>query len=479
MPAYLTILLQISLSLLLFWSAYVLFIRRIHQFPMQRAYLTASLVMSILIPVSVATLDSANPIPPGWQHWFTQTLSAEVGAEVDATAMEVNTMKPLSFWWILAGIYLCGVGLRIFFILRELVTIRQLFISANKQKREGYTLLFEDSIRQPFSFFRYIFLSSKMASDQLHYTIAHESAHVNGYHSWDNLLFEIARTFLWFHPCMHGYKRYLSEVHEYLADQQVISQSVSRKSYAHFLLENATHTEGQHLMLGLSNKLITKRILMLSKPSIRPITYVYILLLLPLGLLAFSACSMLENEPQEESDMVEISAEESALHEHEGKIIRQITWEGNAVYTDDELTDALGIHPGEIFDPTRVTQSLQYRPDGGDVSSLYMDKGHLFFTVTSDVLEVDAERVDLIFSLNEGETMEIGLIRMEAPEGLNMSVTDLKIRTGKIFSRSALIESVDQLKEAYGDMEVTVTPKPDPESGKVDIDFLITPKDSK
>jgi beta-lactamase regulating signal transducer with metallopeptidase domain len=442
---------------------------------MQRIYLIASLMLSLLMPGILAGIDSVNPVTPAWQSWLALPLLEGVSPEV--TTRVADASSPLSLWWVLAGIYMIVVGIRLLFLIREAIAIRRFIVSARREKRKGFTLFYDKSILRPFSFFNFIFLNDKLNEDEQRYAISHEKAHVTGLHSWDNLFFELAKAFLWFHPCMYLYKRYLSEVHEYLADQKVISQFASRKSYANFLLEHTSFNDGQRLMLGLSNKLITKRILMLSKPSIRPITYVYIFLLIPVGLLSFMACSMLENEPQQEK-IEETSIVESEYIQYDGKIVRQVIWEGNTVYSDDQLTEALGIYPGEIFSHNDVTQSLGYRPDGKDISSLYMDNGHLFFVLQPEVTEVDEDMVDLKLLITEGMTMEIGSICMTSEDGLKLSVEELDIKPGELFNRSALIASMDKLKTVSGDMEVSMTPTPDPEAGTVNINFIIASKES-
>ncbi len=473
MNSYFDILLQISLSLLMCWGVYVLFIRRIQQFGMQRLYLTASLLLSLLIPLLVSALDMAGPVPESWKHWFASAqLVGETGA-VSANSSQVNPGPIFSWWHIVTAVYLAGITFRVFILFREAQTIRHLYSSARKEKHAGFTLLYSEFIVRPFSFFRLIFLRENMEPGEKGFTIRHESAHVTGNHSWDNLFFEVAKAALWFHPCMYMYKKYLNEVHEYLADREVIRNSESSKSYAHFLLEHTCQPDDRHLILGLSNKLITKRILMLSTPSLRPATYLYLLLLIPPGVLSFGACSMMDNEANPEKEPITEQSTEAAFTEHEGKMIRQVIWDGNESYTDDALTQLLGIYPGEVFDPVRLAQSFSYHPGATDISSLYMDNGHLYFSVQPEIVPVGSDRVDLAFTIYEGEVVKIGTVCLKSDDGLNVSIADLEVKPGQLFDRSALIAASKQLTEASGGMEVSVTPKPDPGNGTVDIDFEV------
>lgn len=56
-----------------------------------------------------------------------------------------------------------------------------------------------------------------------------------------------------------------------------------------------------------------------------------------------------------------------------------VEWVGNTKYTSDRLSEVLGIVKGEIFDRTKFDTRLFSSPNGGDVSSLYLDDGYLAF----------------------------------------------------------------------------------------------------
>jgi len=70
-----------------------------------------------------------------------------------------------------------------------------------------------------------------------------------------------------------------------------------------------------------------------------------------------------------------------SIVEGEKYYLGNITWEGNSKYSDEQLTTLTGLKKGMVFDPASLEQSLRFKPDGSDVSSLYMDQGHLFFTI--------------------------------------------------------------------------------------------------
>src|SRR5690606_36187917 len=65
-----------------------------------------------------------------------------------------------------------------------------------------------------------------------------------------------------------------------------------------------------------------------------------------------------------------------------------IVWKGNTKYTDEQLSQVLGIEKGSVYDQALLDARTgkMLSPDGGQhISSLYMDDGYLFFNI--DVIE--------------------------------------------------------------------------------------------
>ena len=59
-----------------------------------------------------------------------------------------------------------------------------------------------------------------------------------------------------------------------------------------------------------------------------------------------------------------------------------INWVGNSKYSSGYLDTILGIKKGDVYNRTLLDMRLFQSMDGRDITSLYMDKGHLFFQVT-------------------------------------------------------------------------------------------------
>lgn len=163
--------------------------------------------------------------------------------------------------------------------------------------------------------------------------------------------------------------------------------------------------------------------------------------------------------------------------------VRNIEWVGNLKYTDQELTDKLGIKKGDVYNQEKISQRTQFDGEGGDdINSLYMDDGYLFFRL--DVVEVRAENdsIDLEMRLNEGEQATIKRIILKGNDRTSDHVVLREIRTlpGQKFSRKELIRTTRELAQLgfFDPEQINPRPIPNLADGTVDIEFELVEKSS-
>lgn len=168
----------------------------------------------------------------------------------------------------------------------------------------------------------------------------------------------------------------------------------------------------------------------------------------------------------------------------EGKpyFIRDIYWVGNVVHNKEILNARLGIKKGDLYRPDYFEQRLQADPMGGDVASLYLDHGYLFFRVNTNLLQIDGDSVDLELQVQEGGPTPIRNINIEGNWKTSDHVILREMRTipGNVFSRADLIRSQRALGTLgfFDPYETEIIPVPDPESGTVDLTYKVTEKSS-
>lgn len=171
-----------------------------------------------------------------------------------------------------------------------------------------------------------------------------------------------------------------------------------------------------------------------------------------------------------------------SLFEGDRYFFRNIAWTGNYKYNSEILSAKLGIERGDIFSKSKLDKRLNGDPNGGDVSSLYLDDGYLFFNVNPVEVAVVEDSIDLELRISEGPQATIDEIILEGNDKTSDYVILREIRTapGQKFSRSAIIRSQREiLALGYFDQEkLGVEPQPNINSGTVDIKYSVTERSS-
>ncbi len=161
---------------------------------------------------------------------------------------------------------------------------------------------------------------------------------------------------------------------------------------------------------------------------------------------------------------------------------RNISWLGNTKHTSQELSTILGIKKGDIYDQSVLDQRLFMSQNGRDVSSLYMDDGYLFFSVTPVEVNVENDSIDFEMRIYEGKQARINKVTVSGNVKTNDRVIMREIRTlpGQLFSRADIIRTQRELAQlGYFDQEkLGVNPVPNPANGTVDIEYTVEEKPS-
>ncbi|HEX5002168.1 MAG TPA: outer membrane protein assembly factor BamA [Bacteroidia bacterium] len=161
---------------------------------------------------------------------------------------------------------------------------------------------------------------------------------------------------------------------------------------------------------------------------------------------------------------------------------RNITWIGNTKYAARDLDKILNIHKGEIFNQKKLDEGLFGNASGRDITSLYMDNGYLFFSVTPVEVQVVGDSIDYEMRIYEGKQAIVNKITVVGNTKTNDKVIMREIRTkpGQLFSRNEIIRTQRELAQlGYFDPEkLGVNPKPNAQDGTVDIEYVVEEKPS-
>jgi outer membrane protein insertion porin family len=159
-----------------------------------------------------------------------------------------------------------------------------------------------------------------------------------------------------------------------------------------------------------------------------------------------------------------------------------ITWKGNSIYTDEVLNRVLGIQKGDYYNSELLDKRLKFSLDGRDVSSLYMDKGYLFFRVDPNEVAVDSSNIDIEMRLYEGPQATIDKVIIKGNDRTNEKIVRRELRTypGEKFSRSDIIRSQREIINLgyFNPENLGINTPVNPQQGTVDIEYTVEEKPS-
>lgn len=136
-----------------------------------------------------------------------------------------------------------------------------------------------------------------------------------------------------------------------------------------------------------------------------------------------------------------------SIYEGPKYFIRNIDWNGNTVYTDEQLTESLGFTKGDVFNQTKFDQNLYINKNNTDVSSLYQDIGYLFMQVFPNIKVIGTDSLDLRFNIMEDEIARIQEVDFTGNTRTHDNVVRRNLRTipGAKYSRTNIQRSIREL----------------------------------
>jgi TonB family protein len=310
----------ISLSIL--YAVYRLFLRKETFFKFNRIYLIGSVIISMLIPGFTVLNFTATNSEPLYYVLNTVTITNK--------GLMTGYSGSSSLTQIVWIVYFAGV---ILFSLLFLFRIFQLIVFVNKYgitKEGGVKYVITDGHYAPFSFFNLIFINSTISKTDKEKVVVHERVHVNQLHSLDVLFFELLAIFQWFNPIVWLYKKSIKEVHEFLADEGVLTKGVEKSSYQELLLALALGVNVTDLTNNFNTTQIKRRFIMMTKMKSGLIAKVRILMVVPFAAVALLlfACNNNENKKEEttQNKVDSVKEQTTVVQENvvEGKVYDEV-----------------------------------------------------------------------------------------------------------------------------------------------------------
>ena len=286
--------LQVVIFQCAFLLAYDLLLRHQTFFNWNRTYLLTTSVLSLVIPfmqldvLSNYTTAYGSIQLPEVVLGEVATLSSMSQSTIETVGIAVQ--RPSTPTWrfvLLGGAIIFGIWF-LFKCLR-LITLR--VMNPYRWSNNVIVVSLKDSL-QAFSFFNTIFLGSRIKENEKGLILKHEMVHVNQKHSLDIIWFQLLRIAFWFNPCVYWYQNRITDLHEFIADREVLGQE-NRSDFYQSLLSQVFQVSAIPLTNTFwSKSLVKKRITMIGRrPSNNSALWRYVLVFpLALSMLVYVAC---------------------------------------------------------------------------------------------------------------------------------------------------------------------------------------------
>jgi len=264
---WLTYLLKVTACTVLFFGFYLLVLRKLTFFKINRFYLLATLLLSFIIPALQLEVKREITV---------------VETEVPVNIPEIKPIAPAPVQliqpimvkyqpgivhkidWMAVMYYVYGATASLLL----LVCLWRLFsllkhTNSYTKNGDGLKLITKTEGFTNCSFFNYVFINDEdLSTADLSILLKHEQVHARQYHSIDKIVLMVFKAVLWFNPVVYLYDKALEQIHEYEADE-ITSTDFGNQEYAKLLLKLAISKSDVPLIHNFVKSPIKDRIKML------------------------------------------------------------------------------------------------------------------------------------------------------------------------------------------------------------------------
>lgn len=159
-----------------------------------------------------------------------------------------------------------------------------------------------------------------------------------------------------------------------------------------------------------------------------------------------------------------------------------LSWSGNAKYSDTVLNTVLGIKKGDVFSEEKLHKKLSGSASGSDVSSLYLNDGYLTFQIDPVQTKVYNDTIDIELRMFEGPQYTISDVSVQGNDVTNDRVILREIATkpGQKFSKEQVMRTIREIAQLgnFDETKTDIQPIPNPSDGTVDLVYTVAEKPS-
>lgn len=381
-----------SLLLSIYYAFYMLVMRKTTFFRLNRIAILSGSAACLLLPLIELGVQVPEYVTALPHLMLPETIQTEATTEVHFG---------LTWHRILAYAYLLGcVSVLAYTSISLAKTIR--FARRYAARREGaYLIHIVPDGHSPFSIFRHIFISHEDYTENPA-ILTHEEMHARFHHSADLLLMDLLTAFQWFNPLVWLMSRELKMLHEYQADEAVISQGIDATLYQLLLVRKAVGTERFMIANNFRHSSLKNRITMMIKEKTNKCRKLAYLACLPLLFISLCLCSNRDvQNGRDNTDPAPAAADE-------------IRPEGSMQNTTDTAT-ALGNSETAAISSSAVETPPKFNGEGINEFAQWL-MGKLVYPESAKKAGIDGRAMVQFTVSSTGKVCDVKIVRGIDPE---------------------------------------------------------------
>ncbi len=249
--------LKASVMLAALYAVYKIAFRNSTQHDKNRAILLSMVTLSMLCSPIMTLVESLKSGGTAGGIEIGELSAVIINDDTTATAT-----SGIDFAAIAIVVY--GVGV-ILMLIATLYNIAQLamLIAKGQRSQEDDKIIIANSKYGSFSWFGYIVMTEEDYLNNYDVISCHERQHIQLRHSADLLYLQLYKAINWYNPIAYLICRDLQVIHEYQADNAVLSTGFDAKTYQMLLLSKVISTAVPAVANGINNSQLKLRIIMM------------------------------------------------------------------------------------------------------------------------------------------------------------------------------------------------------------------------
>ncbi|WP_394366304.1 outer membrane protein assembly factor BamA [Winogradskyella undariae] len=163
----------------------------------------------------------------------------------------------------------------------------------------------------------------------------------------------------------------------------------------------------------------------------------------------------------------------------------KISFVGNTIYSDEQLSNLLGIKEGDTYNGVELRERIanQENPDANDITNAYQNFGYMFSTINPVEVSAEGNVIDMEIRISEGKPAYYNNISVVGNDVTNDHVIyrELRTRPGELYRKSDIIRTIRELGQlGFFDAQQIVPDikNPNPVDGTLDVQYSVVEQGS-